>query len=245
MKQALVFKVDFAKAYDSVRAVNEGIFRGLHIQGSVILSHLFYADDAVFIGEWSDSNLDNMLRILNCFYLASGLRINVSKSQVLGIGVLSDIVQQGALRIENNIDASVSLKQGAPLLDASFRRPVWDGVERSQWEDLVSLVGGIFLSVSADRWVCDLTGDGEFRVRDIRTTLDNIFLPSSVVATRWVKHVPIKVNIFAWRARLDRLPTRGLPNPLIKSAVMAELSRLSLCQFDQTVALDEHTVSEL
>nr|GEW38772.1 RNA-directed DNA polymerase, eukaryota [Tanacetum cinerariifolium] len=54
-----------------------------------------------------------------------------------------------------------------------------DGVERSQWEDLVSLVG------------------------------DNLFLPSLVVATRWVKHVPIKVNIFAWRARLDRLPTRG------------------------------------
>nr|GEX22956.1 RNA-directed DNA polymerase, eukaryota, reverse transcriptase zinc-binding domain protein [Tanacetum cinerariifolium] len=64
--------------------------------------------------------------------------------------------------LENNIDASVAMKQGAPSLDASFRRPVRDGVERSQWEDLVSLVGGISLSVSADRWVCDLTGDGEF-----------------------------------------------------------------------------------
>nr|GEZ37078.1 RNA-directed DNA polymerase, eukaryota [Tanacetum cinerariifolium] len=60
-----------------------------------------------------------------------------------------------------------------------------------------------------NRWVCDVTGDGEFRVRDIRTTLDNLLLPSSVVATKWVKHVPIKVNIFVWRARLDRLPTRG------------------------------------
>nr|GFC34394.1 RNA-directed DNA polymerase, eukaryota, reverse transcriptase zinc-binding domain protein [Tanacetum cinerariifolium] len=86
--------------------------------------------------------------------------------------------------LENNIDASVAVKQGAPSLDASFRRPVRDGVERSQWEDPVSLVGGISLSVSADRWVCDLTGD--FRVRDICTTLDNLFLPSSVVATRWV-----------------------------------------------------------
>nr|GFA50985.1 RNA-directed DNA polymerase, eukaryota [Tanacetum cinerariifolium] len=242
------------------RAVNECIFRGLHIQGSVILSHLFYTDDAVFIGEWSDSNLDNMLRILNCFYLASGLRINVSKSQVLGIGVPSDIVQQRASRIgcdimktpfkylgvmvvlhememlQNNFfirgDAQgkkitwIAWDKGAPSLDASFRRPVRDGVERSQWEDLVSLVGGISLSVFADRWVCDLTYDGEFRVRDIRTTLDNLFHPSLVVATRWVKHVPIKVNIFAWRARLDRLPTGG---NLISIGVLLDSSYCPNC----------------
>nr|GFA21798.1 RNA-directed DNA polymerase, eukaryota [Tanacetum cinerariifolium] len=78
------------------RVANDGIFRGLHIQGSVTLSHLFYADAAAFIGDWSESNLDNIIRILNCFYLASGLRINVSKSQVLGIGVPSEIVLQGA-----------------------------------------------------------------------------------------------------------------------------------------------------
>nr|GFB05570.1 RNA-directed DNA polymerase, eukaryota [Tanacetum cinerariifolium] len=33
------------------RAVNDGIFKGLRITGSSYLSHLFYADDAVFIGE--------------------------------------------------------------------------------------------------------------------------------------------------------------------------------------------------
>nr|GEU82883.1 ribonuclease H-like domain-containing protein [Tanacetum cinerariifolium] len=127
---------------------------------------------------------------------------------------------------ENNIDASVVVKQGVPSLDASFRRPVRDGVERSQREDLVSLMGGISLFVSANRWVCDLTGDGEFRVRDIRTTLDNLFLPSSVVATRWVKHVPIKVNIFAWRARLDRLPTHG---NLISRGVLLDSSYSPNC----------------
>nr|GEW90873.1 RNA-directed DNA polymerase, eukaryota, reverse transcriptase zinc-binding domain protein [Tanacetum cinerariifolium] len=125
-----------------------------------------------------------------------------------------------------SIDASVAVNQGASSLDASFRRPVRDGVERSQWEDLVSLVGGISLSVHADRWVYDLTGDGEFRVRDIRTTLDNLFLPSSVVATRWVKHVSIKVNIFAWRARLDRLPTRG---NLISRGVLLDSSYCPNC----------------
>nr|GFB87448.1 RNA-directed DNA polymerase, eukaryota [Tanacetum cinerariifolium] len=81
------------------RAVNDGIFKGIRITGSSSLSHLFYADDAVFIGEWSIENLDNLLKILNCFHLASGLCINVNKSHVLGIGVPLDIVRQGALRI--------------------------------------------------------------------------------------------------------------------------------------------------
>nr|GEZ37137.1 RNA-directed DNA polymerase, eukaryota [Tanacetum cinerariifolium] len=81
------------------RAVNEGIFKGLCITGSSSLSHLFYADDAVFIEEWSIENLDNLLKILNCFHLASGLCINVNKSHVLGVGVPSDIVRQGALCI--------------------------------------------------------------------------------------------------------------------------------------------------
>ncbi|GJY27091.1 RNA-directed DNA polymerase, eukaryota [Tanacetum coccineum] len=38
---------------------------------------------------------------------------------------------------------------------------------------------------------------------------DDLFLPSSALATRWVKCIPIKINIFIWRARLDRLPTRS------------------------------------
>ena len=35
-----------------------------------------------------------------------------------------------------------------------------------------------------------------------------MFLPSHNVPTRWVKGVPIKINIFTWRARRDCLPTR-------------------------------------
>nr|GEX16021.1 RNA-directed DNA polymerase, eukaryota [Tanacetum cinerariifolium] len=279
-KQALVFKVDFAKAYDSVRwdflldiihAFGFGSRWCMWIRGDPLAPLLYIlVMETLYI---------SVSRAVN---EASGLRINVSKSQVLGIGVPSDIVQQGASRIgcdimktpfkylgvmvktlsiggrltllksvlsatpvynmsifkaplsvlhememlrnnffiggdaqENNIDASVVVKQGAPSLDASFRR-----------HDLVSLVGGISLSVSANRWVCDLTGDGEFRVRDIRTTIDNLFLPSSVVATRWVKHIPIKVNIFAWRARLDRLPTRG---NLISRGVLSDSSYCLNC----------------
>ncbi|GJV85409.1 RNA-directed DNA polymerase, eukaryota [Tanacetum coccineum] len=39
--------------------------------------------------------------------------------------------------------------------------------------------------------------------------LDECFLPKAPTATRWVKYVPIKINVFAWKVFLDRLPTRS------------------------------------
>ncbi|GKA60238.1 RNA-directed DNA polymerase, eukaryota [Tanacetum coccineum] len=38
------------------RVVEAGMFQGLHLGGEVILSHMFYADDAVFVGQWSEGS---------------------------------------------------------------------------------------------------------------------------------------------------------------------------------------------
>ncbi|GJX36859.1 putative RNA-directed DNA polymerase, eukaryota, reverse transcriptase zinc-binding domain protein [Tanacetum coccineum] len=81
------------------RAVNEGLFKGVHLQGAISISHLFYADDAMFIEEWSDANLKGIINILQCFFLASGLRINIHKSQVLGVCISRSIVMQAASSI--------------------------------------------------------------------------------------------------------------------------------------------------
>nr|GFB29849.1 RNA-directed DNA polymerase, eukaryota [Tanacetum cinerariifolium] len=110
-----------------------------------------------------------------------------------------------ALELDKEI--SMADKMHFPL-DHSFRRIACDGLERHQMTQLQSMLDLVSLSQSRDRWFCDLTGDGEFRVKDVRNSIDDIFLPSSVEPTRWVKHIPIKVNIFAWRARRDCLPTR-------------------------------------
>ncbi|GJR30955.1 RNA-directed DNA polymerase, eukaryota [Tanacetum coccineum] len=112
-----------------------------------------------------------------------------------------------ALEIDKEV--SVSVKMGANSIVDSFRRPIRDGVERQQWGDLSSILDTISLSSANDRWSCDVNGDSMFRVKDIRSSLDDIFLPSSVLAMRWVKYIPIKINIFIWRARLDCLPTRS------------------------------------
>nr|GEW99249.1 hypothetical protein [Tanacetum cinerariifolium] len=39
------------------RAIDECVFKGVHLHGSTSISHLFYADDVMFIGEWFDDNL--------------------------------------------------------------------------------------------------------------------------------------------------------------------------------------------
>nr|GEW65867.1 putative RNA-directed DNA polymerase, eukaryota, reverse transcriptase zinc-binding domain protein [Tanacetum cinerariifolium] len=69
------------------RAVDAGIFTGIKIDSSLMISHIFYADNAVFIGEWSQDNLNGIMHVLHCFSLSSGLKINLKKSHLLGVGI--------------------------------------------------------------------------------------------------------------------------------------------------------------
>nr|GEV26738.1 RNA-directed DNA polymerase, eukaryota [Tanacetum cinerariifolium] len=128
--------------------------------------------------------------------------------------------------LESDKQIEVAAKFGDSSLADSFRRQVRDGVEASQWVELLSLTCSVSFSSSSDRWICDCNGEGVFHVKDIRSALDDRFLPFADVATRWVKFVPIKVNIFAWRARLNRLSTRG---NLLARGVSLDSSLCPIC----------------
>ncbi|GJT23655.1 RNA-directed DNA polymerase, eukaryota [Tanacetum coccineum] len=65
------------------RVVDAGLFTGMKFNSSTSLSHLFYADDAIFVGQWSDVNIDTLVKVLDCFFRASGLRINMCKSKLM------------------------------------------------------------------------------------------------------------------------------------------------------------------
>ncbi|XP_076936463.1 uncharacterized protein LOC143603585 [Bidens hawaiensis] len=70
------------------KACDIGAFDGIRLPNDrPVLSHLLYADDAMLMGEWSEFNYANMKRILRIFYLCYGLKINLHKSVLYGVGV--------------------------------------------------------------------------------------------------------------------------------------------------------------
>nr|GFB72301.1 RNA-directed DNA polymerase, eukaryota, reverse transcriptase zinc-binding domain protein [Tanacetum cinerariifolium] len=225
------------------RVVEAGIFTGLRIDDTLAISHLFYADDAIFIGEWSKENLKGILNILNCFSLLSRMTINLKKSHILGLGIRGSTVSEAAASLGCSVMKTSSNYLGIMVpktvlnkmenLRRNFfngiqegDRKITGGIEEHQLEHLVALLDSIILSNSNDRWVSDLNGDGVFRVKDVRNLLDEFFLPRADVPTRWVKNIPIKVNIFAWRLALDRLPTR---TNLVQRSVVTESQSCPLC----------------
>ncbi|GJS75639.1 RNA-directed DNA polymerase, eukaryota [Tanacetum coccineum] len=430
------------------KAVDEDVFKGIQLQGSLALSHLFYADDAFFMGEWSDNNLRGIINILKCFHLASGLQINIHKSQILGVGVSRSRVEdmasslgctimenkfrylgvmvgagmtrhkawddvilklqsrlskwkaktlsiggrltllksvlgasplynmsifkvpKGVLKVMESIRSNffkgasmlekkiswiawdkvlaskkkgglgvssyfalnralllkwvwrfvsqddslwfrviqavhgdkidshsvrkvsiwssilkevqvlkssgfdflsycskrigdgqstsfwketwmgdiplcelcprlfaldsapnicVATKMAGPL-DTSFRRSVRGGVEQQEFSDLSSFLNSVVLSTSNDRWYFSLSSSGEFSVKDTRLAIDDLVLPSHSEPTRWVKLIPIKINVFMWRARRGCLPTRY---NLVQKGVILESTSCPVCFSDE------------
>nr|GEX91650.1 RNA-directed DNA polymerase, eukaryota, reverse transcriptase zinc-binding domain protein [Tanacetum cinerariifolium] len=111
-----------------------------------------------------------------------------------------------ALKVRKHI--TVAEKIGSASLDSSFRRKPRGGVEDEQYNNLVSVTSQVLLPQMIDRWSWSLEASSDFTVSSVRKYIDEVILPNSDVPTRWVKTIPIKTNILAWKISLDRLPTR-------------------------------------
>ncbi|GKA28019.1 RNA-directed DNA polymerase, eukaryota, reverse transcriptase zinc-binding domain protein [Tanacetum coccineum] len=427
-KQSLIFKVDFEKAYDSVRwdfldevlkkfgfgdkwctwiqsclrssrgsiiingsptaefQFHKGLKQGITLSSSLMLSHMFYADDVIFVGQWCDDNINTLVQVLECFFHASGLHINMNKSKLMGVLVDDEKVKQAASKLGclilkppfsylgskvggsmhriqawnevvdrvyarlskwkmktlsiggskrtswvkwKNVLASkekgglgvsslyalnrglmfkwvwrfftqntslwsrvikaihgedgkvgkqvksafpsywmdivheinVLSNQGINLLncmqmklgngdktafwediwighivlkdlypriyaletckfvkvgtkltqsslDFSFRRKPRGGIEQEQYEALLVQVQDVNLVPVSDRWKWSLENSGDFSVASVRKMLDDKMLSDVTTKTRWIKLVPIKVNVHAWKVKIDSLPTR-------------------------------------
>nr|GEV62169.1 RNA-directed DNA polymerase, eukaryota, reverse transcriptase zinc-binding domain protein [Tanacetum cinerariifolium] len=344
------------------RVEDAGMFNGIKFNSSMTLSHMFYANDAIFMGQWSKRNIDTLMYMLKCFERASGLSINFSKSKLMGLAVSIEKVEEvtrhigcgilntlfsfsgskvrgcmsrikswdevidkmvnrlskwkmktmsiggrltllksvfGSMPIyhmsifkvpmlvlqrmesirchffnDNDLDSKRSIwvswnkvltskeKEGLGVsslfalnralmlkwvwrifnqsdslwvrvihaihrLDGRIGRAgnvgytsIWcdiikemdrmprSGIKSKQWDHLLDSLEGVMLNPSKNWWSWDLNGSGEFSVASTRKYIDKNRLPDISSKTRWIKEVPIKVNVHAWKVRINGLPTR-------------------------------------
>ncbi|GKB77058.1 putative RNA-directed DNA polymerase, eukaryota, reverse transcriptase zinc-binding domain protein [Tanacetum coccineum] len=80
-----------------LEACDKGVFKGVSLNGGETnISLLQYANDTLLFGDWSLSNIRNLIRILKCFHNASGLGVNLSKNCIYGVGVQQNEVEMFA-----------------------------------------------------------------------------------------------------------------------------------------------------
>nr|GEU35437.1 hypothetical protein [Tanacetum cinerariifolium] len=150
------------------RVVDAGIFKGIELGPSFQLSHMFYADDAVFVGQWSDFNIDIIVHVLDCFYRASRMRINMSKIKIIGIFMEDHKVDYAASKIGCPILKTpfsyLGSKVGGLCLAFNLGMRLWiGGAEQEQFDALRAKVEGVSLVNMKDRWSWSLEVQGNFQ----------------------------------------------------------------------------------
>nr|GEU74672.1 RNA-directed DNA polymerase, eukaryota [Tanacetum cinerariifolium] len=258
------------------RVVDVGLFKGTELAHSLNLYHMFYADDAIFMGQWKDDKVKQAAAKIGCNTLKTpfsnlGLKVGgcsslwarvikalhgydgkigqkvkscypslcldiiheVEMFKSHGIDLVSLILSKlgngantsfwevawhrgssfkslfprlYALETQKKIDIASKLSHSG--LDVSFRRPPRGGVEIHQFKHMKEKVEGCILADMIDRWFWALEGLGEFTIKSFRKMIDDFMLPEVSSKTRWIKAVHIKVNVHAWKVKLDGLPTR-------------------------------------
>ncbi|GKC04825.1 hypothetical protein Tco_0996435, partial [Tanacetum coccineum] len=106
--------------------------------------------------------------------------------------------------LESCKSISVGLKLAQPSLAFSFRRDPRRGAEQEQFDEVVDLVNVIMLAPVSDRWTWALESSGDFSVASVHKLIDDKLFPGVDYKTRWIKFVPIKVNVHPWCVICDK-----------------------------------------
>ena len=79
------------------------------------MSHLQFADDTLILGEKSWANIRAMRAVLLLFEALSGLNVNFSKSQLVGVNVSSSWLAEAALVLNCNVGSLPFVYLGLPI----------------------------------------------------------------------------------------------------------------------------------
>ncbi|XP_071712786.1 uncharacterized protein [Rutidosis leptorrhynchoides] len=110
--------------------------------------------------------------------------------------------------LEQNQLCTVSYRLTNGNLTWQWRRESLTGRNESYLQGLIQDISQANVSTVPDRYKWHLNGGDNFCVKKIREYIDTKLLPSLQSTFKWSKVLPKKLNIFARRVYLDRLPTR-------------------------------------
>nr|GEY31390.1 RNA-directed DNA polymerase, eukaryota, reverse transcriptase zinc-binding domain protein [Tanacetum cinerariifolium] len=169
------------------------IMKSLHLSFSrVIEAGIFTGENMSSIWAWDETV--NKLK----------LRLSSWKLKTLSIGgrltLLKSVLRSTPIYNMSLFKVPKAVLKSMESIRRNFFNGIRDGEKKIAWV--------LVLSNTGDRRFWDLNGDGCFRVKDVRKMLDDMLLPKSDVPSRWVKQIPIKVNVLTWKISMDRLPTR-------------------------------------
>ncbi|GJT39823.1 RNA-directed DNA polymerase, eukaryota [Tanacetum coccineum] len=186
------------------KAEDMGLIKGATFgRDSMNVSHLMYADDVIFLGEWSWLNAQFFLSLR----IGNGEFTRFWKDIWCGDKSLS-LQFTCIFLLDSDRDCLVANR--IPLNDwaSVLRRNPRGGAELIQFEALQAVIRDVVLSNKCDSWIWSLDVSGGFSFASTRHFVDDQTLEIGLDATRWNKCIPIKVNVFIWRLALNKLPSR-------------------------------------
>jgi len=126
-----------------------GLIEGVSIgQAGLALSHLQFADDTLIFISSSLESMQNVKRILLCFELMSGLKVNFSESSIFGMGVedhVCDYTTQTLRCKQGNLPFKYI---GLPVGANSYRSLMWNPIihnissRLAAWKGKLLSIGG-------------------------------------------------------------------------------------------------------
>ncbi|KAJ9705958.1 hypothetical protein PVL29_003867 [Vitis rotundifolia] len=189
------------------RAAAGGFISGCRLQGSggseLNVSHLLFADDAIIFCEAKIEYLASLSWILAWFEAASGLRINLAKSELIPVGEI-DNIEDMAVELGCKVGFLPSVYLGLPLGAHHKASSMWDGVEERMrkklacWKRQYISKGGrltLIKSTLASSPICQLS---LFRMPKLRFASDRDILWKKVIRTKYGKEG------FGWRTKETR-----------------------------------------
>jgi hypothetical protein len=120
------------------RPVSLGFFKGFQVNSELKVSLLQYADDTLFIGEACVENLWAMKAVLRWFELVSGLKVNFSKSCLMGVNVPNSFLQGAASFLNCKLGSIPFIYLGLPVGANPRLASTWDSVVKTIENRLIS-----------------------------------------------------------------------------------------------------------